>query len=113
MAALNQRYGLNDPPPVQYVRWVGNFVPGDLGPSYKYRNRSVNDIVGDGIWITFQLGLMAFALIRSGRHPPGDYRRARHNGWPDYLATAITMIGISTPSFVLVDPAVSSSQRHG
>ena len=75
VAALNQRYGLNDPAPVQYLRWVGNLIRGDLGPSYKYRDRTVNDIVGDGIWITVHLGLMAFALRVSGRDPAGGDRR--------------------------------------
>ena len=101
VAALNQRYGLNDPPPVQYLRWVGNLVRGDLGPSYKYRNRTVNDIVGDGIWITVHLGLMAFALSVLVGIPLGVIAALRHNGFPDYLATFVSIIGIATPSFVL------------
>ena len=101
VAALNQRYGLNDPPPVQYLRWVGNLVRGDLGPSYKYRDRTVNDIVGDGIWITVHLGLMAFALRVLVGIPLGVIAALRHNGFPDYLATFVIIIGIATPSFVL------------
>jgi oligopeptide transport system permease protein len=101
VAALEQRYGLNDPAPVQYLRWVGNLIRGDLGPSYKYRNRTVNDIVADGIWITVHLGLMAFALSVLIGIPLGVIAALRHNGFPDYLATFVSIIGIATPSFVL------------
>ena len=59
---LNAEYGLDDPLPVQYLRWAGGLVTGDLGPSYRYRDRTVNDIVGDGLGTTAQLGIMAFLL---------------------------------------------------
>jgi oligopeptide transport system permease protein len=97
---LNEKYGLNDPIPVQYLRWVGGLVTGDLGPSYKYLDRSVNDIVADGIGITMQLGIQAFLLSVIVGIPLGVIAALRHNGWPDYLATFISVLGISTPSFV-------------
>jgi oligopeptide transport system permease protein len=97
---LNEKYGLNDPIPVQYLRWVGGLVTGDLGPSYKYLDRSVNDIVADGIGITMQLGVQAFLLSVIVGIPLGVIAALRHNGWPDYLATFISVLGISTPSFV-------------
>jgi oligopeptide transport system permease protein len=97
---LNEKYGLNDPVPVQYLRWVGGLVTGDLGPSYKYQDRSVNDIVGDGIGTTVHLGLMAFLLSVLVGIPLGVIGALRHNKIPDYLATFISVIGIATPSFV-------------
>ena len=97
---LNEKYGLNDPVPVQYLRWVGGLLTGDLGPSYKYRDRSVNDIVGDGIGTTVHLGLMAFLLSVLVGIPLGVIGALRHNKIPDYLATFISVIGIATPSFV-------------
>jgi oligopeptide transport system permease protein len=93
---LNEKYGLDDPIPIQYLRWVG----GDLGPSYKYLDRSVNDIVADGIGITTQLGLQAFLLSVIVGIPLGVIAALRHNGWPDYVATFISVLGICTPSFV-------------
>ena len=98
---LNLIYGLDDPVPVQYIRWAGNLVQGNLGPSYKFIDRSVNDIVGDGIWTTVQLGLMAFALAVLLGIPLGIVAALGHNRWPDYLSTGISIIGISMPSFVL------------
>ncbi len=98
---LNDKYGLGDPIPVQYLRWAGGMLTGDLGPSYRYRDRSVNDIVGDGIGTTVQLGIMAFILAVLVGVPLGMIAALRQNRWPDYLATFVSVLGIATPSFVL------------
>jgi oligopeptide transport system permease protein len=98
---LNEKYGLNDPIPVQYVRLSGFLINGDLGPSYNYRGRDVNDMVADGWTITFQLGVMAFILAVLVGIPLGVIAALRQNGLPDYLSTAVSVIGIATPSFVL------------
>jgi oligopeptide transport system permease protein len=101
IALLNQKYGLDDPVPVQYLRWAGGLITGDLGPSYKYRGRDVNDMVADGWFITFQLGVMAFVLAVLVGIPLGVIAALRQNGLPDYLSTAISVLGIATPSVVL------------
>ena len=98
---LNIKYGLDDPVPVQYVRWVTDLLQGNLGPSYKFADRSVNDIVADGFWTTLQLGLMAFALSVIVGIPLGIVSALGHNRWPDYVATGISIIGVATPSFIL------------
>lgn len=101
VAQLEREYGLDKPPHEQYLRWVGNLLVGDLGPSYKYRDRSVNDIVADGIGPTLQLGTMAFVLAVVVGIPLGVIAALRHNGLPDYAATFVSVLGIATPSFVL------------
>ena len=101
IAALNAKYGLDDPVPVQYLTWIGNLLQGNLGPSYKFVDRSVNDIVGGGLMVTIQLGLMAFALSVLVGIPLGIFAALGHNRWPDYLSTGISIIGIAMPSFVL------------
>ena len=98
---LNQKYGLDQPVYVQYATWVGNLLQGNLGPSYKFTDRTVNDIVGGGIVTTVQLGLMAFLLAVLLGIPLGVIAALGHNRWPDYLSTGISVIGISMPSFVL------------
>ena len=98
---LNQIYGLDQPMYVQYVRWVGGILQGDFGPSYRYRDRSVNDIISDGILTTVQLGVMAFLLAVFLGIPLGVMAALGHNRWPDYLSTSISIIGIATPTFVL------------
>ena len=101
VARLNAKFGLDDPVYVQYLRWAGNLIRGDLGPSYKFADRSVNQIVGDGIGTTMQLGLMAFLLAVLLGIPLGIFGALGHNRWPDYLSTAISIIGVAVPSFVL------------
>jgi oligopeptide transport system permease protein len=98
---LNQKYGLDQPVYIQYTTWVGNLLQGNLGPSYKFTDRTVNDIVGGGLATTIQLGLMAFLLAVILGIPLGVVAALGHNRWPDYLSTGISVIGISMPSFVL------------
>jgi oligopeptide transport system permease protein len=98
---LNAKYGLDQPIYIQYVTWAGKFLQGDLGPSYRYVDRTVNDIVADGIWTTVQLGIMAFLLSVVVGIPLGIFAALGHNRGPDYLSTSISIIGIATPSFVL------------
>jgi oligopeptide transport system permease protein len=100
-ARLNAQYGLDKPVYEQYIQWAGGFVTGDLGPSYRSRDRRVNDIVADGIGNTVQLGIMAFVLAVAVGIPLGVIAALGHNRWPDYLSTSISIIGIATPSFVL------------
>ena len=84
----------------QYASWVSNLAQGNLGPSYKFIDRSVNDIVAEGIWTTVQLGLMAFALSVLVGIPLGIFGALGHNRAPDYISTGISIIGIAMPSFV-------------
>ena len=98
---LNAEYGLDQPLPVQYINWATDFITGDFGPSYRYTDRRVNDIIADGIGTTVHLGLMAFALAILVGLPLGILAALGHNRWPDYLSTSLSIVGISTPSFVL------------
>ena len=110
---LNDKYGLDEPIIVQYLNWIGplhiedgnvsccgGLISGDLGPSYKYIDRSVNDIIGDGILVTMQLGVLAFLLAVAIGLPLGIIAALGHNKAPDYTATFISVLGISTPTFV-------------
>ena len=98
---LNAKYGLDDPVYIQYITWATKFIQGDLGPSYRYTDRTVNEIVADGFWTTVQLGVMAFILAVLVGIPLGIFAALGHNRGPDYLATSVSIIGIATPSFVL------------
>ncbi len=110
---LDEKFGLDEPVVVQYLNWVGPLVirdgdvsccggllTGDLGPSYKFIDRSVNDIIADGILITVQLGAMAFLLSVAIGLPLGIIAALGHNKAPDYSATFVSVLGISTPTFV-------------
>jgi oligopeptide transport system permease protein len=82
------------------VSCCAGLVTGDLGPSYKYTDRSVNDIISDGILVTMQLGTMAFLLSVAIGLPLGIIAALGHNKAPDYSATFVSVLGISTPTFV-------------
>jgi ABC-type dipeptide/oligopeptide/nickel transport system permease component len=110
---LNDKYGLDEPVVIQYLNWVGplnisdgevtccsGLLVGDLGPSYKYLDRTVNDIIADGILVTVQLGSMAFLLSVAIGLPLGIIAALGHNKAPDYSATFVSVLGISTPTFV-------------
>ena len=98
---LNAKHGLDQPIYIQYLTWAGKFVQGDLGPSYRYTDRTVNEIVADGFWTTVQLGIMAFILSVLVGIPLGIFAALGHNRGPDYVSTSVSIIGIATPSFVL------------
>lgn len=101
VAALNKIYGLDKPVWQQYTDWIGGMVQGDLGPSFRYQQRTVNDIVADGLPTTLHLGIMAFAVAVLVGIPLGIIAALGHNKLPDYTATAISIVGIATPSFIL------------
>jgi oligopeptide transport system permease protein len=100
-ARLNAEYGLDQPLYIQYVSWATDFVQGDFGPSYRFQDRTVNDIIGDGLMTTVQLGVMAFLLAVLVGIPLGVIAALGHNRGPDYLSTSVSIVGIATPSFVL------------
>ncbi|MGD6801598.1 oligopeptide ABC transporter permease [Rossellomorea vietnamensis] len=94
------KYGLNDPLPVQYVTYMTNLAQGDLGLSFQYDNRPVTQIIGQRIGPSAQLGFQAIVLGTFIGLALGIIAALRHNSWVDYTATIIAVIGISIPSFV-------------
>jgi len=60
--AINAKYHLTEPIWQQYGRWLFDFIRGDFGPSFKYADRSINQIIAEGAPVTLQLGFMAFIL---------------------------------------------------
>lgn len=98
---LNKRYHLDDPVPVQFFKYLGNLVQGDFGPSFKYPNRSVTEIIYTGAPVTIELGLYAllFAIFFGGI--AGILAAMKPNSPRDYSVMSIAMIGICIPSFVL------------
>ncbi|HUR16417.1 MAG TPA: ABC transporter permease [Candidatus Limnocylindrales bacterium] len=100
-AAIERKYHLGEPAWQQYGRWVIEMAQGDFGPSFKYGDRSINQLVTQGLGPTLHLGLMAFVLGIGLGVPLGVIAALGHNRWPDYLATTISVLGIATPTFVL------------
>jgi oligopeptide transport system permease protein len=99
-AALRARYHLDEPLFRQYLRHVGALLRGDLGPSLKYRNHSVNDILARTLPVSVVLGALAFG-VALGLGVPAGFAAAARGGWADRAATALATAGICVPVFVL------------
>ncbi len=99
---LQKAYHLDKPLWEQYTRYLGNIVfRGDLGPSFRYANRSVNEIIADTLPVSLELGLLALGIALGVGLPLGVLAAIRRNSWIDYLCSSVAMVGICLPTFVL------------
>lgn len=99
--SLREHYKLNDPWYLQYGHYLRSIVTWKLGPSFKYKDRSVNDIIQKGFPISCLLGLEALFLSLSVGLLLGTLAALKKGKWQDYGAMLISTIGISVPSFIL------------
>ncbi len=100
-AALEAKYGFDKPLYEQFGRYVGRLLQGDLGPSTKYPQRSVNEIIADGFPATLTLGAVALTWALLVGITAGIIGAVRQNTVWDHAAMAAALVGISIPSFVL------------
>lgn len=98
---LRAAYGLDKPLWQQYFDFLGKAVQGDLGPSYAQRSRTVVDILRDTFPVSLQLAAVATVLAVLVGVPLGILGAVRHNKPLDYLATFVSIFGISTPAYVV------------
>ena len=98
---LEAHYGLNQPLPRQYLAYLGSLLHGDFGPSFKYSNRTVNEILADKLPVSLELGLWSLGVALLLGLSLGIIAALRRNTWADYLATAVGTIGLSVPTFVI------------
>lgn len=99
-AALEERYGLNNPVPVQYVNYMKNLLQGDLGVSLKTQ-REVSTIIADGFPVSAKLGGMAALVAVIAGIVLGSTAALMRNKWPDRLIVFLTTLFTAMPSFVL------------
>lgn len=100
-ASIEAKYHLDDPVWKQYGDYLGGVITGDLGPSFKYEGRSVNDIIGDAFPISAQLGLLSLVVAIVGGITAGAISAMRPNSIVDYAVTVLSTIGISVPTFII------------
>lgn len=102
LANIEAQYGLDQPYWKQMWDYVYNVVVHfDFGPSFQYRDRSVNDIIAQGFPVTLTYGLWAFALALVVGVTLGVVAAVRHNTWIDYLAVGVSVGAQVLPNFVL------------
>jgi oligopeptide transport system permease protein len=98
---IEERYHLHDPLWRQYRDYLAHLARFDLGPSFKYEGRTVNDIIAEGFPVSFQLGLLSIGMALLVGIPTGIIAALRRNKWQDYLAMLFATVGIAVPNFVL------------
>lgn len=98
--AIEARYHLDEPVWKQYARYLGALLHGDLGPSFQYRNTSVNELIAQGLPIDATIGATAILLALLLGCTTGLVAATRPGAWRDQLPMGIAMLGISVPVFV-------------
>ncbi|MCA9802912.1 MAG: ABC transporter permease [Cyanobacteria bacterium HKST-UBA02] len=101
IANLEAKYHLDRPVSEQYVLYLERLCRGDLGVSYKYVNRTVNDILADAFPVSCKLGLLGLALAVVAGVPLGALAAVRRGTFLDYLSMFTSTAGISVPTFVI------------
>ncbi len=103
---IESRYGTNDPLPVQYFRELGNVCRGDLGPSYKLADYTVNEIIAQGFPVSASLGTLALCFAIGLGLPVGILAATRRGKLPDYGSMTIATIGMALPEFFVAPLAI-------
>ena len=98
---LEAHYGLDQPLWKQYFDYLGSLAQGDFGPSFKYPNRTVNEILADKLPVSLELGFLSLLVALLIGLPLGILAAVRRNTWVDYVASSFGMVGISIPTFVV------------
>jgi len=101
MENINAKYGLDKPVFEQYTTYLFNVLKGDLGPSFKYKDFTVNELVMASLPVSAKIGAVAFLLSVFFGVTIGTLAALRQNTWLDYGLMSTAMIGIVMPSFVL------------
>jgi len=101
LEALEAQYNLDQPLWQQYISYLGDVVQGDMGPSFKYPGRSVNELIYSGLGTTAELGSYAMLVAIFIGVIAGVTASMRPNTMQDYVPMTAAMIGICMPSFLL------------
>jgi oligopeptide transport system permease protein len=100
-ANIEARYHLDESLGRQYLRYLGDVVRGDFGPSFRYPDRTVNELLALGFPVSVTLGVCALGLALVVGGAAGVVAAMRHNRWVDYLTMSLALGGVSVPNFVL------------
>ena len=98
---LDAKYHLDEPLLQQYFRYLGQIVTGDFGPSFQYKDWSVNELIGRGFPVSATIGGLAMLLAFVIGTLTGIAAALRQNTAVDYGIMGIAMLGISIPTFVV------------
>ena len=97
---IREQRGLDRNVFVQYGVYITNLVRGDLGESFKYRDRTVAELIGKRIWVSAQLGLAASIVALALGIPLGVFTALKQGTWIDVTTVSVTLFFMSLPVFI-------------
>lgn len=100
MERIRASKGLDKPAYHQYLIYVKNVLRGDLGESYKYRGRSVSELIPKRMWVSTQLGIAATIISLFIGIPLGAYTAVKQGTWIDPVVVGMTVLFMSVPVFL-------------
>ena len=100
-AKLMEQYHLDEPLPQQFLRYLGGLAQGDFGPSFKYKDFTVSELIAQGFPTSLSLGLGAILLALMIGLTLGVWSALRQNTWVDYTSVGTAMLGIAVPNYVI------------
>ncbi len=101
VAAIRAELGLDAPAALRYLSWIGGIVTrGDFGPAYAF-DTSVNNIIGDKVWLTLGLLFVTLIVTYAVSIPVGIYAAVRRGSVADYGLTVFSYLGLALPNFLL------------
>jgi len=100
-ANLDASYHLDEPLLQQYFRYLGQILTGDFGPSFQYKDWTVNELIAQGFPVSATIGGLAMVLAFILGTLIGTWAALRQNTMVDYSVMGVAMLGISIPNFVI------------
>ena len=101
MKNLNDAYNLNASEWDQYKDYMIGVIQGDFGPSFRYPGRSVTEMIGTGLPVTFELAFYAMLVALFVGIISGVIAALKRNTYFDFIPMAFAMIGICVPTFLM------------
>jgi oligopeptide transport system permease protein len=101
MANVLRKYHLDESLPKQYLRYMGDILHGDLGPSFRYKDFTVNQLIAQALPASMLLGGLSLLVAVAFGLSAGIIAALKQNSWLDYGAMSLAVIGISVPLFVI------------
>ncbi len=98
---IEAKYGLDKPAYRQYFSYLGGLLQGDLGPSFKYKDYTVNELVAQALPVSAKIGVVAFIFTVLTGVAVGTLAALKQNTWVDFTLMSTAMAGVVMPSFVL------------
>lgn len=101
MANIHAKYGLDKPLYLQYFSYLGNLLRGDFGPSFVYKDLSVNELIAQSFPVSIILGGLAFVIAVLIGMSAGIIAALNQNKFLDYCVMSFAMVGVVLPSFII------------